>query len=140
MKTKILSLALLLTLALILAAPAWAAGGQQVLSPEAQGELLKQDTAFMEAAGLGTQVTLGQMISYVIKTLLSFLGVIFVILFIYAGFLWMTAAGNEEKIGTAKKIMISATIGLAIILAAYAITYFVIDQLLEATKGGTGLD
>jgi len=113
----------------------------QVLSDQAANELKKQDTAFLEAAGLGTKVSLSQMVSYVIKLVLSLLGIIFVILIIYAGFIWMTAAGNDEKIAQAKKTIISATIGLAIVLAAYAITYFVIDQLLIATQGSErGLD
>ena len=49
--------------------------------------------------------------------------------------MWMTSAGNEEKIATAKKTMTAAIIGVAIVLAAYAITFFVMDQLLVATKG-----
>ncbi|MFA6215835.1 MAG: hypothetical protein WC768_04680 [Patescibacteria group bacterium] len=117
------------------------AQGQDLLGPEAQQALDAQDQAFLSQAGLGTDVSLGQVISFIIKIFLSFLGVLYVILIIYAGFLWMTSAGNEEKITKAKKIMTSAFIGLAIILAAYALTYYVIDNLLIATKGeNAGLD
>lgn len=56
---------------------------------------------------------------------LSFVGVLFLILIIYAGLTWMTAAGNEQKIGKAKDIIIAATIGLIIVLSAYAITKFI---------------
>jgi len=100
----------------------------------------QNDEAFLEVAGLGTQASISDVVSAVIKTLLSLLGVIFIVLIVYAGFMWMTSAGNEEQIAKAKKIMGAATIGLAVVLSAYAITYFVIDQVLEATKGGTGLD
>jgi len=48
--------------------------------------------------------------------------------------LWMTSGGNEEKIEKAKKILVSSIIGLTIVLAAYAITYFVIDAVLKATN------
>jgi len=82
-----------------------------------------------------TPSTLSESIARLIRVVLGFLGIIFLVLILYAGFTWMTAAGNEEKIGTAKKTMVAAIIGAAIILAAYAITYFVIDQLLVATKG-----
>jgi len=99
----------------------------------------EQNTAFLEEAGLGT-TPISIIISDIIKLFLSFLGVIFIILIIYAGFIWMTAAGNDEKISTAKSTMTAAIIGLAVVLAAYAITYFVIDQILESTKGGQGLD
>ncbi len=112
-----------------------------LLQSGTKGDLDSQDSAFIDAAGFGTEISIGQVVSYVIKIFLSFLGVIFIILIIYAGFLWMTAAGSEEKISTAKKIMGSALIGLAIVLSAYIITYFVIDKLLEATEvSRTGLD
>ena len=87
------------------------------------------------------ETTFARTIAQIIEVVLGFLGVIFIVLIVYAGFLWMTSAGNEEKIATAKKIMISAVIGTAIVLAAYAITYFVVDKLLEATGvNNTGLD
>lgn len=87
-------------------------------------------------AGLGENdltLTIGSLIS----TLLAFLGVIFLILIIYAGLLWMTAAGNEDKVKKAQSILLSSVIGLIILLSAYAISYFVIGQLSTAT-GTTG--
>ena len=83
----------------------------------------------------GDPNSLSRTIAEVIKVVLGFLGVIFIVLILYAGFMWMTSAGNEEKISSAKKTMVAAIIGTAIVLAAYAITFFVIDQLLQATGG-----
>jgi len=103
-------------------------------------ELRRQDQRFIGEVGLNENVSLSKVVSQIIKVFLSFLGVIFIVLIIYAGFTWMTAAGNEEKIDKAKKTMVSAIIGLAIVLSAYALTYFVIDQLLEATRNDSGLD
>lgn len=97
------------------------------------------DKTFIETSGLGTKASLGAVVASVIRIFLSFLGVIFVVLIIYAGYMWMTAAGNEEQISRSKRIIISAFIGITIVMAAYAITFFVIDQILEATQGGTGL-
>jgi uncharacterized membrane protein len=77
--------------------------------------------------------TFAKAIADVIRIILGFLGIIFLILILYAGFMWMTSAGNEEKISNAKKTMVAAVIGAAIVLAAYAITYFVISNLLIAT-------
>jgi cytochrome bd-type quinol oxidase subunit 2 len=68
-----------------------------------------------------------------LKIFLSFLGVIFLILIIYAGFSWMRAAGNEETAKKAKATMVDASIGLAVVLAAYAIASYVIDRLVETT-------
>ena len=60
-----------------------------------------------------------------VGALLSFIGVLFFILMVYGGFLWMTAQGNEEQIGKAKNLIISAVIGIIIVMSAYAITAFV---------------
>ncbi len=73
--------------------------------------------------------TVGQ----IINVLLGFLGVIAVILILVAGFKWMTAAGNEEKVGEAKKLLGAGVVGLVIILAAFAIAAFVIGELSTAT-------
>ena len=62
-------------------------------------------------------------ISLAIRVLLSLLGVIFLIILIYGGFLWMTSRGNEQEITRAKSIIQNSIIGLAIVIAAYAITY-----------------
>lgn len=66
----------------------------------------------------------------IISRILSFVGVIFLILMITGGLIWMTAAGNEERVGKAKKLITSAVIGLIIVFSAYAITYFVTETLL----------
>lgn len=70
-------------------------------------------------------MTIGKVIGYV----LSFVGVIFLILMIYAGFTWMLARGNEAEVKKAKDLMFDAIIGLIIIMAAYAITSFVGNNL-----------
>ena len=112
----------------------------QTLGSGAKNDLIIQDNAFINTSGLGRQSP-SVTIAYVIEVLLGFLGVIFIILIIYSGFMWMTSAGNEDRIDKAKKIMTSAIIGLAIVLAAYIITHFIIDKLLEATGASiTGLD
>lgn len=82
-----------------------------------------------------TPQTLEQKISSIISIFLSFLGVIFLILMIYAGFNWMTAAGDEERITKSKETIRAAVIGLVIVLAAYALSVFVISQIWGATNG-----
>lgn len=72
---------------------------------------------------------IGSIIGYA----LSFIGIIFLCLLIYGGALWMTSFGNEQKVKTAKELITGAVIGLVIILAAYAITHFVIGALVTTT-------
>ena len=80
--------------------------------------------------------TIGNLINIV----LSFLGVIFVILIIYGGFMWMTAGGKEQQVEDAKKVIIRATIGIAVIMLAYAVTWFIISKLGTVTGFETGLE
>ncbi|PLX20307.1 hypothetical protein C0584_06200 [Candidatus Parcubacteria bacterium] len=69
----------------------------------------------------------------VIKVLLGFLGIIAVLIVLYAGFLWMTAAGNDDKISKAKSMMTAGVIGMVIVLAAFGIATFVMNALVTAT-------
>lgn len=71
----------------------------------------------------------------IINIVLGFLGIISLGLIIYAGFLWMTSNGDEEKVSKARKTLINAAIGLAIILASWGIATFVLNQLSGATQG-----
>ncbi|MFH1225844.1 MAG: Ig-like domain-containing protein, partial [bacterium] len=74
-------------------------------------------------------------ITRIINIALGFLGILAVGLVLYAGYLWMTSGGDEEKVRKAKKILINAVIGLAIILSAWGITLFILNKL----GGATGL-
>ncbi len=78
-------------------------------------------------------VKLEDMIIFVINGILGLLGIIFLVLTLYAGFLWMTAAGNDDQVSKAKSILTAAIIGIIIIIAAYAITNFVLDAILTPT-------
>ncbi|MDD2257753.1 MAG: hypothetical protein PHN43_00890 [Patescibacteria group bacterium] len=73
-------------------------------------------------------------VGQVLTVVFSILGLIFFALIIYSGFKWMTAQGNESKIGEAKKILINSIIGLIIIFASYAVSYFVLNALDSSQK------
>ncbi len=66
-------------------------------------------------------------IAKVISVLLSILGTIALLMFIYAGFNWMTAMGNDTKINTAKKIMVWSTAGLVVIFISYIAAGFLLE-------------
>jgi hypothetical protein len=67
----------------------------------------------------------------IIGTILSFVGVIFLILMIYAGITWMVSGGNEQQVTKAKGMMVNSIIGIIIVFAAYAIISFVGTELLK---------
>ncbi|NUM25908.1 MAG: hypothetical protein HUU49_04850 [Candidatus Buchananbacteria bacterium] len=68
----------------------------------------------------------------VIGAFLSIFGIIFMVLIIFGGYKWMMASGREEEISKAKATIRSAVIGLIIVLAAYAITFFITNALQQA--------
>jgi len=63
----------------------------------------------------------------IILIILSSIGAVFVIFIVYAGYLWMTASGNEQKVDKSIQILKQSIIGLIVVVGAYAIAYFVIQ-------------
>ncbi|MBI2436355.1 MAG: hypothetical protein HYV41_01250 [Candidatus Magasanikbacteria bacterium] len=72
----------------------------------------------------------------IINVALGLLGIVALGIVLYGGYMYMTAGGNEERVNTAKKILINGTIGLVIILSSFAITKFLLDKLGAATCVG----
>ncbi len=79
--------------------------------------------------------TLAEIIGTVIKAVLSLAGVIFTFLLAYAGDMWMAARGNQETIDKAKKIIIGSIVGLIVSLAAYTISNFAVNAVLDRATG-----
>jgi cbb3-type cytochrome oxidase subunit 3 len=104
------------------------------------GALIEENTAAVgEAAGLpATDPIL--IVARIIRAFIGFLGVVALILVIYGGYLYMTSAGEKEKAEKARKLIVNAFIGLAIILSAFAIVSFIISRLMGALGDGTGTD
>lgn len=79
--------------------------------------------------------TVYDLISQGIQIVLGFVGIIFMILIIIGGLQWMTSSGDQTKVEKAKKTITSATIGLVLILAAYALTVFVVETIIGVVSG-----
>ena len=106
--------------------------------------LLAQDSSFglqrtaEEAFGQNALPTkdLPTLIGQIISAGLGLLGIVFLILMLYGGYLWMTARGVEEKVDKAKDLITAAIIGLIIIVGAYAIANLVVVALTTRATGG----
>lgn len=79
--------------------------------------------------GLSTK-GLSSTLSTVINAVLGLVGVIALGVILYGGFRWMTAAGNEEAVGEAKKILTAGIIGLIIVVIGWAIVSFVLSTVI----------
>jgi len=96
-----------------------------------------QDVAEEGGAGFATPTEgendLYYTVGRIINVALSLLGAILVILILYGGFKWMTAGGDPSKVEKAVAVLRNAVIGIVIVLAAFAISSFVLNGLLKAT-------
>ena len=90
-----------------------------------------------DSLGLGNEDP-RTMVAAVVRILLGFLGIIAVLIILLGGFKWMTAAGNEDQIGQAKKLLAAGVIGLIIILMAFGLAQMVINELYTATGADGG--
>lgn len=92
-----------------------------------------------EAAGdtYDTALNLPDLVGNLIKVILSATGILFIAIIVYAGVLYNISLGVEEKVKTAKKMIVYSVIGLVIVVAAYALADFVVDALVSASKANT---
>ena len=72
-------------------------------------------------------------IGTVIKTALGIVGVVFLVLMVYAGYIWMIARGDESKTEKAKDTIVNCVIGIIIVVGAYAITTYLVGALNPKT-------
>lgn len=131
---KIITLLFITAFTLSLAAPVFGANLKDAFK---DGSSFK-NVAGDQGAGYDTGAqseTVEPIISIIIKTVLSFLGVVFLILTIYGGFMWMTAAGNDEQVKKAGSLIRSAVIGLIIVISAYAITVLLMNTFKTYVPG-----
>ena len=99
-------------------------------NPFARGAGYLTDTAGAAGVQNGDLPTI---IGRIINIILGLLGVIFLVLAIYAGFKWMTAGGEEGPIEEAKDTLKNAVIGVVVVMASYALSTFVLAQIQTAT-------
>ena len=86
------------------------------------------------SAGLGQSSDLKSTIASIINIILGFLGILAVLVILYGGFKWMTAAGNEDGVSEARGLIVNGVIGLVVIFVAWGIASFVISQLQSVTQ------
>ncbi len=99
----------------------------------------KTQTAAQKAGyGSTDETTFASKVGVVLKAAISVVGVIFLALMVYAGFLWMTAQGEEEPVTKARKIIMASIIGLIIVAGAYSFTTFVVPTILKKSTGESG--
>ena len=70
-------------------------------------------------------------IGRIINMAMGLLGLVFFILVVYGGIIWLTAGGNEQKAERAVKILTQSSLGLIIVIAAYIFTNVVVFRIIS---------
>ncbi|MFH0873733.1 MAG: IPT/TIG domain-containing protein, partial [Candidatus Komeilibacteria bacterium] len=110
-------------------------GGAVLLPVLAQAQAsLDIPSSFGNLGSQDLKVTIGN----IVQIAIGFLGILLILYLLYGGFIWMTSGGNEDKIDQAKRIIVSAVVGLVLVLASFAIATFIISNLQKAVSPGTG--
>ena len=74
-----------------------------------------------------------------VQAALSVVGIIFFLVVLWGGYMWITASGNEEQLKKARIFIINGIIGLVIAIAAMIITRTVVGFIRAASgpqRGG----
>jgi hypothetical protein len=89
----------------------------------------------LEQVGGKQTASANDVIKTIINALLFFIGVVAVIMIIWAGVQYTTSAGDSNKVTTAKNTIVYAVVGLIVAIFAYAIVNFVVSTF---NTGGGG--
>lgn len=87
-----------------------------------------------DESGFSDALSLPEVIGKLISVVLGAVGIVFIVIAVYAGIMYMTAAGDTDKVKKAKSMLIQAVIGIIIIVGAYALSNFVVTQLINAAQ------
>ena len=83
------------------------------------------------ATGSDKTQSLESIVGNIINVALGFIGILLISYMVYAGFLWMTAGGDTKKVDTAQTIIKQCIIGLLITVAAFSISNFVLQSVIN---------
>lgn len=89
-------------------------------------QLFQQAATTLNPSGV---TSINQFISKAINILMAFIGSITLLLYVFSGFLWMTASGNSEQVDKAKRILIWTTLGVAVMLFSYMLVSLVFNSI-----------
>jgi heme/copper-type cytochrome/quinol oxidase subunit 2 len=84
--------------------------------------------------------TLTNLIKDIINILSAVVGVVAVIMLIVAGFRYVSSAGNDSAVGSAKNTIVYAVVGLVIVALAQVIVHFVLNNIISNSSSAAPSD
>ena len=76
-------------------------------------------------------------IGRVIKGILGIVGSLAFVTFIYGGVLWMTSAGNADRVKKGQSILVWTVLGLGVIFSSYAAVNAILNSITTGSVTGT---
>ncbi|MFH0837719.1 MAG: hypothetical protein V1880_00425 [Patescibacteria group bacterium] len=96
-------------------------------------------TGLAKSALAGTGIThtenFGDFIKKLVNFSLPYLVLAAFVGYVVAGFMYVTAFGNDEQLQKAKKILIWVSLGLILVILSYAITNLLTGELVTGLQG-----
>jgi TRAP-type C4-dicarboxylate transport system permease small subunit len=130
MKKHLKLIASLLVLTALLVLPYFVFAQNATQTPATSDIPAIEKLQTVASAGYNIDMSLPIVVGTVIRAALGLLGIIFIIVVIIAGFRWMTASGNEEKVTKASGAIKRGIIGLIIVISAWAVWTFLLERLI----------
>jgi hypothetical protein len=101
--------------------------GKVITDPTAVAAKCLYGSDIAENQGLGGTISDPRpTVRIMINTALGFLGVLVVVMIIYGGFMWITAAGKEDRVTKGRQIIVWAAIGAIVVSIAWTITSYIL--------------
>lgn len=86
----------------------------------------------LQGSGITSTDSVSSLILKYVNFALPFLALGAFVAFVYAGFMYVTAYGNDDQIGKSKKVMIYAVIGLIVVIISYSVVRLFTEGLVGA--------
>lgn len=67
--------------------------------------------------------------------LISISGAVFLAIFVYGGFLYLTAGGSDDRVGKAKKMIVQSTIAMVLMMGGFIFIRFIQTSLIATSAG-----
>ncbi len=89
----------------------------------------------LEGTGITHTDNFGDFIKKLVNFSLPYLTLAAFVGYVIAGFMYVTAYGNDEQLTKAKKILIWSSVGLILVILSYAITNLLTGELVQGLAG-----
>lgn len=130
-KTNIIKTTLIIIALILFLLPNFVVSAEADSSPTFDAQL--EAFAGKEGVGLEKPIDPRIMVAQMIKIFISVIGLLFLLYAIYAGYLIMSSAGDEDKVKRGKSTLRTAIIGIFIALSSYGLLYLISEIALRST-------